>query len=186
MTMNKTIKAFSITGKLIYENVAFVGIVLINFFFAVQAVAQTGVATGQPTIITFEVPGAGTGEFQGTVSLGINTGGAITGIYTDANNLNHGFIRNANGSFITFDVPEAGTGAGQGTWPQSINADDAVAGLYFDSNNLTHGFVRDASGNFATFPCLLATNAPAGGGAAMSINSAGAVTGYCADSANNF
>src|SRR5438046_10511798 len=37
-----------------------------------------------PTIITFDVTGAGTDPFQGTVPAGINPDGAITGVHLDA------------------------------------------------------------------------------------------------------
>jgi hypothetical protein len=44
-------------------------------------------------ITTFDAPGAGTGAFQGTEPLGINSKGAISGSYIDANNVGHGFLR---------------------------------------------------------------------------------------------
>jgi hypothetical protein len=126
------------------------------FLFVAGAAAQEAKTAASPAnIVTFEIPGAGTGALQGTVGLGMNSAGAITGLYTDSNNLNHGYVRAADGTVTTFDVPEAGTGPGQGTWPQDINDSGVVAGLYFDSQNLTHGFVRDANGGIATFHCAL-------------------------------
>ena len=56
--------------------------------FAVQASAQR--------IITYDVPGAGTGAWQGTQPMTINPEGAITGSYTDSNNVVHGFLRRAD------------------------------------------------------------------------------------------
>jgi hypothetical protein len=54
---------------------------------------------GEPRIITFEAPGAGTAQYQGTgcfaytdCSVLINNFGAITGYYLDANNVSHGFV----------------------------------------------------------------------------------------------
>jgi hypothetical protein len=46
--------------------------------------------------ITFEAPGAGAtaGSGSGTFSNNINDAGATTGRYIDADNLNHGFLRN--------------------------------------------------------------------------------------------
>ena len=44
------------------------------------------------TYITFDVPGAGTGAFQGTVPLNFNPAGAIVGTYFDASNVSHGFL----------------------------------------------------------------------------------------------
>ncbi|MBV8812029.1 MAG: hypothetical protein JO033_25455 [Acidobacteriaceae bacterium] len=36
--------------------------------------------------------------------------GAITGDYSDASNVSHGFLRAAHGDITTFDVPGGGTG----------------------------------------------------------------------------
>ena len=72
----------------------------------------------QDKLITFDVPGAGTGAGQGTFafSLGgvaaISPSGAVTGPYRDASNVSHGFLRTPGGAIITFDAPGAGTGEG--------------------------------------------------------------------------
>jgi hypothetical protein len=68
--------------------------------------------------------------------------GSVEGTYTDTNNVNHGFVRFADGKITTFDVPHAGTGSGQGTYPFSNNAEDAITGYYIDNNGTYHGFVR--------------------------------------------
>ena len=49
--------------------------------------------TPDGTITTFDVPGAGTGPFQGTIPLSNNPADAITGYYIDANDVTHGFLR---------------------------------------------------------------------------------------------
>jgi hypothetical protein len=78
------------------------------------------------TIITFDVPGAGTGAGQGTQGFAINPAGTITGIYFDANNvLVHGFVRARDGTITTFDPP----GAVIGTFPSSINTTGASRGV---------------------------------------------------------
>ncbi len=41
----------------------------------------------------FDVPGAGTGAYQGTIPLTINPAGAIIGVYVDNDNVSHGFLR---------------------------------------------------------------------------------------------
>jgi hypothetical protein len=53
-------------------------------------------------IVTFDAPGAGSTPgtsnstwYQGTQAAAINPEGAITGYYTDANNVIHGFLRPA-------------------------------------------------------------------------------------------
>ena len=70
------------------------------------------------TITTFDIPGAGTGAFQGTFPGGINPAGTIPGTYTDSSGVNHGFVRARDGTVTTFDIPDAGTGSGQGTFGQ--------------------------------------------------------------------
>src|SRR6266487_4354601 len=70
----------------------------------------------QPTITTFDAPGAGTGPGQGTITFAINPAGAIAGRYVDTSDAAHGFLRAPNGTITTFDAPNAGTGPGQGTF----------------------------------------------------------------------
>ena len=41
----------------------------------------------------FDVPGAGTGLFQGTTAYNIAPNGAVAGYYVDSNNVFHGFVR---------------------------------------------------------------------------------------------
>src|SRR5438094_4728347 len=84
----------------------------------------------QPTITTFDAPGAGTGPGQGTLPFAINPAGTVIGYYVDASDARHGFLRTRNGNITTFDAPGAGTGAGQGTVAVSINPEAAVAGRY--------------------------------------------------------
>ena len=56
--------------------------------FAVRTLAQQGTAgaghSGKPTFTTFEAPGAGKGNSQGTIAFNINNAGDITGPYIDA------------------------------------------------------------------------------------------------------
>ena len=44
-------------------------------------------------IVTFDVSGATTGNFQGTLPLNINPEGEVTGWYVDPNGVYHGFVR---------------------------------------------------------------------------------------------
>ena len=69
-----------------------------------------------------DVPGAGASAGQGTLPIGANRIGTITGWYVDADGVYHGFLRESNGRISTFDVSDAGTSAGQGTSPANINA----------------------------------------------------------------
>jgi hypothetical protein len=135
--------------------------------------------------MTFDVPGAGTGLYQGTgcpgCNMGVNHFGMIAGSYTDKNNLWHGFLRNADGKFVTFEATGAGTSAYQGTGcysdcPMSVNDLGEIAGSYSDSNYVQHGFVRTPEGSFVTID-------PPGsvGTQPESINDLGAITGYYVD-----
>ena len=90
------------------------------------------------TIITFDAPGAGTGSGLGTFPLSINSTGAITGYYTDANFLDHGFLRAPDGTFTTFDAPDAGFFIE----PITINPEGAITGRYVDASAVFHGFLR--------------------------------------------
>ena len=66
-------------------------------FFALTRLVTAGPSDGvlnfndnaliprQPTIITFDAPGAGTGPFQGTQPSAINPAGVICGVISDAN-----------------------------------------------------------------------------------------------------
>jgi hypothetical protein len=137
---------------------------------------------------TFDVPGAGTGGYQGTgcpgCALGLNQLGAIAGIYSDANSVNHGFLRSANGEITTFDAPGAGAGSYQGTGcpsdcPVSLNDWGAITGVYTDTNFVAHGYLRSPEGKFAT------VDPPGSAGTfPFSINDLGTITGYYID-ANN-
>lgn len=149
---------------------------------AVRLVAQD---TGSG-IATYDAPGAGTSAGFGTFPSSINDAGAITGYYTDANNVSHGFLRSPRGhKFITFDAPGAGTSATFGTVPLSINAAGAVTGHYTDPNNVNHGFLRSPQGDIVTFDVPGAGTAGAAFGTFPErINAAGAITGHYID-ANN-
>ena len=83
----------------------------------------------QPTIITFDAPGSGTGPGQGTITFAINPAGTISGRYADAGGAIHAIVRTPDGAITTFDAPGAGTGPRQGTRPFSINPAGVTAGL---------------------------------------------------------
>ena len=146
------------------------------------------VRTAEGKLKVFEVPGAGTGSYQGTgcpgCFLGLNQWGAIAGIYTDANNVYHGFLRSSYGHFTTFDAPGAGTGSYQGTGcpsdcTVSLNDSGAITGIYTDANFVYHGYLRSPEGKIVTVDPVGSTYTfPA------SINDLGSITGYYTD-ANN-
>lgn len=143
------------------------------------------VRTPDGKLKTFDVPGAGTGSYQGTgcpgCFLGFNQLGAIAGIYSDANSLNHGFLRSPDGTITTFDAPGAGTNSGQGTGcfsdcSVSLNNWGAITGTYIDANGNYHGYLRSPRGRIVTVdPVGSIYTSPSG------INDAGAVTGTYVD-----
>jgi hypothetical protein len=63
------------------------------------------VGTAGGTITTFDVSGA-----IETVADSINSAGVIAGHWADANAVNHGFVRSAEGTITTLAAPGAGTG----------------------------------------------------------------------------
>ncbi len=163
---------------------------------AIAALAITVQASGQH-IITYEVPGAGTGAWQGIQAPGINPAGAITGFYSDSKNVYHGFLRTPDGKITAFDAPGAGnknvTGfyptaagvlGGQGTYGISINLAGAITGAYIDKDNVMHGFLRFPDGKFTTIDDPNAGTGYAQGTEAGNINSEGVIAGSYADASS--
>jgi len=145
-------------------------------FFASAAWPQ---AQWRHRIITFNVPGAGTGAGQGTVGIGVNKRGSIVGYYADANGLNHGFVRNPDGKIIKFD-PKGSTG----TFVYGLNSEGAITGFYSDANNAYHGFLRAPHGKITTFDASGAGTGPGQGTITGDINDFGAIAGYYYDASN--
>jgi hypothetical protein len=141
-------------------------------------------------IIRYDVPGAGStvGSYQGTgcpgCFSGLNQLGAIAGIYSDSNSVNHGFLRSPDGKITTFDAPDAGTQSYQGTGcfsdcPVSLNDWGAIAGIYIDENYVFHGYLRSPDGNIVTIDPVGST-----GTLPYGINDWGVVAGYYNDGNN--
>jgi hypothetical protein len=138
----------------------------------------------EPTVTTFDAPGAGTGPGQGTQPFAINPAGLITGFYLDAGDALHGFLRTRNGAITTFDAPGAGTGPGQGTTPFSINPAGAIAGRYVDASDVFHGFLRAPDGAITTFDVPGAGTGPGQGTRAANINPSEAIAGRYIDASD--
>jgi chitobiase/beta-hexosaminidase-like protein len=105
------------------------------------------IATG--TFVSIDVPGASTaGLFGGTLLTNMDVDGDITGAYSDANGVEHGFAIAGGTTTINapLDASEAGTtGLYAGTVPFSINATGELAGTYADASGIFHGFMAIAS-----------------------------------------
>jgi hypothetical protein len=82
------------------------------------------------TVTLFQPPGKIVTSLHGVSntdphSISINQAGDITGSYTDAAGVQHGFVRNPYGTITAFDPPE-----GNQTTATSINDGGAIAGFY--------------------------------------------------------
>src|SRR5580704_10237235 len=107
----------------------------LTLMISISVVLASAAAQAQ-TYATFEAPGAGTGAYEGTVPIGINTAGVVTGFDLTAGSASHGFVRAANGKITDFSAKGAGTASGQGTFAVGINTAGTTAGMYFDANNV--------------------------------------------------
>jgi probable HAF family extracellular repeat protein len=152
--------------------------------FVLPIFAQSG------KIIIFDAPGAATtrttSPFTGTVAYDINDLGQVVGSFNDAQGLNHGFVRYADGRLKTIDAPGAGAGPGQGTVAYGINIEGEVVGEYNDSNNVYHGFLREPGGHLVTFDAPGAANGQLQGTHASDINARGTILGIVVDRNNVF
>src|SRR5215472_10695071 len=92
-----------------------ISIQLLVFCTCVALAAWSQARPHRSTIITFDVPGAGTGLNQGTFPAQNDEAGRIVGYSVDGDNVAHGFLRAANGSISVFDPPGAAAN-GPGTF----------------------------------------------------------------------
>src|SRR5437773_161954 len=138
----------------------------------------------QPTITTFDAPGAGTGPGQGTLPFAINPAGTALGRYIDASDVSHGFLRAPDGTITTFDAPNAGTGPGQGTIVFSVdclNPAAAISATSLDASDVFHGVLRAPDGTMTTFDVPGAGTGPFQGTLTFGINQAGTTEGDYVD-----
>lgn len=96
---------------------------------------------------TFDVPGA---AGLGTEAIYNNSKGEISGIYFDAANAAHMFLRSPHGKITKFDAPGAGTTTGQGTFPGGLTKDGIASGYFVDAHNVYHGYIRALDGTITT------------------------------------
>jgi hypothetical protein len=68
---------------------------------------------------------------------GINRHVTVAGVYTDASNVQHGYMRRKNGPIVKFDPPGS---TYTETW--DINDSDVIVGDYIDSSGVYHGYLR--------------------------------------------
>jgi hypothetical protein len=135
------------------------------------------------TFITFDAPGAGSGNGQGTFPESITPSVEISGEYIDMNGHLHGFLRQPDGTIVTFD----GVTNASLTAAVSINPEGKITGYSRQQLFLEHGFLRDVDGTITIFDVCTAASAqslncnplPNGQGVTqpVGINSAGLITG---------
>jgi hypothetical protein len=134
--------------------------------FGTTLLAQTG------QYASFDAPGAGGGNNQGTFPNSINSQGWIGGTIILTTSVDQGFLRSPNGTY-TVVIP---TGAAQST-VSAINASHEAVGLAFYANGSTSGFLRDASGNYTRLAVSGAYSTTP-----STINDNGMVAGFAFDS----
>jgi len=96
-------------------------------------------APSGPTIVSFDPSGS-----VRTVPSAINQSGQVTGSYNDPSDVNHGFLREADGTILSFDPPGS-----TNTISNGINGSGVMTGSYHDTHD--YGFIREANGDFITF-----------------------------------
>jgi hypothetical protein len=147
-----------------------------NFAYATDAnqVSHGFIRAANGSVTVFDVPGAGTGPSnlnqgtpQGTFATAdaLSPAGALAGAWWDPNYVQHGFVRNPDGSITKIDVSGA-----SGLNTTGISSTGVVLGYYTDANGL-HGFIRATNGTITTFDALGMATLPFG------INAQGTITG---------
>jgi hypothetical protein len=125
---------------------------------------------------SFDVPEAGPG---GTSPVAMNDLGVIVGNYSDANGVQHGFVRDAFGCITSFDPPGS-----QYTAPQGVNQEGVIVGNFYDAAGNSHGFQRSAHGVITVY------DDPHAGGSPLNtviraINDFRSIVGYFTDASGN-
>jgi probable HAF family extracellular repeat protein len=78
-----------------------------------------------------------------TRPFGVNASGQIVGLFRDATNANHGFLRHPDGTYAQIDYPDATF-----TNAAAINASGAVVGRWTDRDGFNHGYFRTLKETF--------------------------------------
>ena len=118
--------------------------------------------TDNATYVSFDFPG---------YLSGITANGTVVGGYSDSNNVDHGWLRNPDGTTMSFADPSAV----YGTDAYGVNNAGVITGLFVDTSG-AHGFLRTPSGTYTSFDVPGAADT-----AGNAINAGGSVAGYYAD-----
>lgn len=96
----------------------------------------------QGQVTTFDVPKATVDvASSGTMPIGMNEAGTISGFFMGPDGQHHGFLRTPSGQFTVVDHPNAVS-----TALTRINAASSVAGDWIDGAANTHGFIISPGG----------------------------------------
>jgi hypothetical protein len=145
-------------------------------------------------VTTYEVPGAGTGLYQGTGCPGcsrpVNVFGEVASYWIDGDDVVHGYLRSPWGDITTYDVPGEGPN-GIGCYADcsmGLNDFGAITGIYLDGNGVYHGYVRSPDGKITSFDAPGADTNPGdyNGTYPTNINDAGVITGNYQDTNSTF
>jgi uncharacterized repeat protein (TIGR01451 family) len=145
----------------------------ILYALAITLIVVTGISPasaqkGNPyTYVSVDYPDA-----IATTASGNNNLNVIVGDYTDGNEVMHGYVRSASGSFTSVDYPGA---TATSLW--GINDSGKAVGYYADANGNTHGFSFVPPSTFASidYPSAIFT-------VAYGINNSGQIVGTWVDS----
>ena len=129
---------------------------------------------------TFDIPGASSAAFQGTVGNDINNLGQVVGVFTDATSHAHGFL-GAGDQLTTIDDPNAAPGQPPfGTSTNGLNDSGQIVGDYGDASGTFHGFLLQGD-QFTTLDDPNAGTGLLSGTIADEINNPGQVVGVFVD-----
>jgi hypothetical protein len=121
----------------------------VGYYTDAAGVDHGWVRTSSGQITTIDAPGASTvtgtapcsGTVGGTVIVGINNHGDISGHYWDTSYNEHGFIMNTSGKYFTIDFPGAYETSGGG-----INNNGVLVGHYDDISCNPTGYIAAPPG----------------------------------------
>jgi hypothetical protein len=120
-------------------------------YFDSQSISHAFIRDKNGSFLTYDAPWASQvpndSVPQGTAAGMLNARGDSAGIYFDAQGLNHGFIRDRNGSFAQIIPTGSITSA---VCIVCLNDRGTTAGNYSSSDGITRGYVRNAAGKIQT------------------------------------
>lgn len=136
----------------------------------------TALSSNAQTTI-FSVPGAGTGDGQGTFPVSINSSGLVAGYYLDSSSMAHGFTYKS-GVITTFEA----FGNAAFTYVSGMNESGTIVGWFQGHSSLStgslFGFVRSSSGAYTVIQGAIGNQDNQISTYPTAINSSGEVAGY--------